>query len=67
MVGGKLVLSGSGSKVGTDSTHPITSGVVVGGCTTVSVASATSSVRRGSYSYWVEDDGHVHPAGSARR
>ena len=53
MVGGKLVLSGSGSKVGTDSTHPITSGVVVGGCTTVSVSSATTACDSGSYSYWV--------------
>jgi Tfp pilus assembly protein PilX len=53
MVGGKLVLSGSGAKVGTDSTHPITSGVVVGGCTTVGVSSATTACDSGSYSYWV--------------
>ena len=53
MVGGKLVMSGSGAKVGTDSTHPITSGVVVGGCTTVSVSSATTACDSGSYSYWV--------------
>ncbi len=53
MVGGKLVLSGSGTKVGTDATHPITSGVVVGGCTTVSVASATTACDSGSYNYWV--------------
>jgi len=53
MVGGKLVLSGSGSKVGTDAAHPITSGVVVGGCTTVSVSSATTACDSGSYSYWV--------------
>jgi Tfp pilus assembly protein PilX len=53
MVGGKLVLSGSGSKAGTDSTHPLTSGVVVGGCTTVSVSSATTACDSGSYSYWV--------------
>lgn len=56
-VGGKLVLSGSGAKVGTDSTHKITSGVVVGGCTTVSVASATSpclpSPASPSFNYWV--------------
>jgi hypothetical protein len=56
-VGGKLVLSGSGSKVGTDATHPITSGVVVGGCTTVSVSSATSpclpSPASPSFNYWV--------------
>ncbi|MDX6442746.1 MAG: hypothetical protein QOE43_2475 [Gaiellaceae bacterium] len=53
MVGGKLVLSGSGSKAGTDSTHPLTSGVVVGGCTIVSVSSATTACDSGSYSYWV--------------
>jgi Tfp pilus assembly protein PilX len=53
MVGGKLVLSGSGAKVGTDLTHPITSGVVVAGCTTISVAMATTACDSGSYSYWV--------------
>jgi Tfp pilus assembly protein PilX len=53
MVGGKLVLSGSGSKAGQDSSHPLTSGVVVGGCTTVSVAAATASCTSGAYNYWV--------------
>jgi Tfp pilus assembly protein PilX len=53
MVGGKLVLSGSGSKIGADATHPITSGVIQGGCTTVSVASATTACNSGSYNYWV--------------
>jgi len=53
MVGGKLIMNGSGSKIGTDSTHPITSGVVVGGCTTVSVSSATTACDSGAYSYWV--------------
>lgn len=53
MVGGKLVLSGSGTKVGTDSTHPITSGIAVGGCTTVGVTMATTACESGSYSYWV--------------
>ena len=53
MVGGKLVLSGSGSKVGTDVSHPITSGVVVGGCTTVSVASATGTCAPAGFNYWV--------------
>jgi hypothetical protein len=57
MVGGKLVMSGSGTKVGTDATHKITSGVVVGGCTTVSVASTTStcapSPASPSFNYWV--------------
>jgi Tfp pilus assembly protein PilX len=51
-VGGKLVLNG-GSKIGADSAHPITSGVVVGGCTTVSVTSTTSSCSGGGFSYWV--------------
>jgi Tfp pilus assembly protein PilX len=53
MVGGKLVLSGSGTKAGTDAQHPLTSGVVVGGCTTVSVSSATTACDSGSYNYWV--------------
>jgi hypothetical protein len=51
-VGGKLVLSG-GSTVGADTLHPITSGVVVGGCTTVSVTSATLPCSPASFSYWV--------------
>ena len=42
MIGGKLVLSGSGTSAGL-STHHLTSGVVVGGCTTVSVSSTTSA------------------------
>ena len=49
-VGGKLVLNG-GSKVGLDSSHPITSGVVVGGCTTGTVSSSTTPCSSG-YSYW---------------
>lgn len=53
MIGGKLVLSGSGTKAGQDSSHPLTSGVVVGGCTTVSVSSATGSCTSGAYNYWV--------------
>ena len=51
MVGGKLMLGSN--RVGADSTHPITGGVVVGGCTTVSVASATSSCTPASFNYWV--------------
>jgi Tfp pilus assembly protein PilX len=53
MVGGKLVLSGSGSKVGADSSHPITSGVVSGGCTNVSVSSSTSTCSAVGFNYWV--------------
>jgi Tfp pilus assembly protein PilX len=52
-VGGKLVLSGSNTSVGADATHPITSGVVVGGCNTTSVSSATTACNSGSYKYWV--------------
>jgi len=52
-VGGKLVLSG-GSSVGADSQHGITSGVVVGGCTTVSVSSATTSCNPTGFKYWVK-------------
>lgn len=51
-VGGKLVLLG-GSKVGADSAHPITSGVVVGGCTTVSVAASGAPCTSG-FNYWVK-------------
>jgi Tfp pilus assembly protein PilX len=53
-VGGKLVLSGSGTSVGDFATNPvtpITSGVVVGGCTTVSVTSVTGSCVTGGYQY----------------
>jgi len=42
MVGGKLVLSGSGTSAGL-AAHYLHSGVVVGGCTTVSVTSSTSA------------------------
>jgi hypothetical protein len=52
-VGGKLVLSG-GSNVGANSSHPITSGVVNGGCTTVSVTSTTLPCSSGAFSYWVK-------------
>ena len=53
MIGGKLVLSGPGSKIGTDSTHPITSGVADLGCTTVGVAAATSTCAPAGFNYWV--------------
>jgi Tfp pilus assembly protein PilX len=53
-VGGKLVMSGSGAKVGADSLHGITSGVVVGGCTTVAVTSTTTPCSPASFSYWVK-------------
>ncbi len=53
-VGGKLVLVG-GSTIGASSTQPITSGVVVGGCTTVSVTASTSPCSPTSFSYWVKN------------
>ncbi len=59
-VGGKLFLATN--KVGVDSTHPITSGVVQGGCTTVSVASATSPCDNGSFNYWVTTKDTFVPA-----
>jgi hypothetical protein len=52
-IGGKLVLSGS-SKIGVDLLHPITSGVVVGGCTTAGVTAATVPCDTG-FSYWVKN------------
>jgi|tagenome__1003787_1003787.scaffolds.fasta_scaffold20955339_2 hypothetical protein len=52
-VGGKLVLSGPNTQVGASSGVPITSGVVVGGCTTVSVSSAATACNSGSYRYYV--------------
>lgn len=54
MIGGKLVLVG-GSKIGADSLHPITSGVVVGGCTTVSASAATVPCSPTGFSYWVKN------------
>jgi hypothetical protein len=54
-VGGKLVLSGNSSSVGVNASTPITSGVVVGGCTTVAVTSTTSPCAGSSpsFNYWV--------------
>jgi Tfp pilus assembly protein PilX len=52
-VGGKLVLLG-GSKVGADSTHQIASGVVGGGCTSVSVSSSTTPCSPNGFNYWVK-------------
>src|SRR5262249_50455440 len=50
MVGGKLVLSGSGTSAGT-STKSLTSGVVSGGCTLVSVSSSTSACNSSTHYY----------------
>jgi hypothetical protein len=49
-VGGKLVLLG-GSSIGADALHPITSGVVMSGCTSVSVSSPTGPC---SSNFWVK-------------
>ena len=51
MVAGKLVL-GQGGAVGASAALPITSGVVVGGCTTVAVTSATTPCDNGTFNYW---------------
>ena len=50
-VGGKLILSGSGSSAGT-STKSLTSGVVVGGCNTTGVANAGTTCNS-STNYYV--------------
>src|SRR3954453_13631173 len=52
-VGGKLVLSGPNTQVGASSGVPITSGVVVGGCTTVSVTAAATACGPSAFNYWV--------------
>jgi hypothetical protein len=53
-VGGALYM-GAGSSVGVSSTAPITSGVVVGGCSTVSINSSMSPCAgtSPSFPYWV--------------
>jgi Tfp pilus assembly protein PilX len=55
MVGGKLVISDTNSSIGQDAGHPITSGVVVGGCNATSPANATSPCNNGSFKYWVRN------------
>jgi Tfp pilus assembly protein PilX len=50
-VGGKLYLTGG--SVGASSASKITSGVVVGGCTTVSISAATSPCDNGTFHWWV--------------
>jgi hypothetical protein len=55
-VGGSLYLA-SGTSVGASSTQPITSGVVVGGCTTVSITSTMYPCGGSSpkFNYWVKN------------
>ena len=52
MVGGKLSMP-SGS-VGASALAPITSAVVVGGCTTGAISSATTACDGGGYRYWAK-------------
>jgi hypothetical protein len=53
-IGGKLVINGNNNNsVGVSASIPITSGVVVGGCTNGSVSSTTTACASGSYKYWV--------------
>ncbi len=52
MVGGKLYLSAG--TVGASALAPITAGVVVGGCTTVSISSQASPCDNGTFHYWVK-------------
>jgi Tfp pilus assembly protein PilX len=53
-VGGKLVINGNnGNAVGVSASVPITSGVVVGGCTNGAVTSSTTPCASPAYRYWV--------------
>jgi Tfp pilus assembly protein PilX len=62
-VGGKLILGGSQSQVGTSSSQPITSGVVVGGCSTTYPPPTTTSpaCNPTSFKYWVGTAGTYVP------
>jgi Tfp pilus assembly protein PilX len=55
MVGGKLILSGSGTSAGT-STKSLTSGVVVGGCNTTGVANAGGTCNSSTHYYVASAD-----------
>ena len=55
MVGGKLAFWGNTDSVGQDSTHPITSAVVVGGCTKTNNSWTTSPCGNGTFNYWVHN------------
>jgi Tfp pilus assembly protein PilX len=55
MVGGKLILSGSGTSAGTSS-KSLTSGVVVGGCNTTGVANAGSTCNSSTHYYVASTD-----------
>src|SRR6202008_396570 len=50
MVGGKLILSGSGTSAGTSS-KSLTSGVVQGGCNTTGVANAGTTCNAATHYY----------------
>jgi Tfp pilus assembly protein PilX len=64
-VGGKLSLSANGTSVGADSSHPITSGVVVGGCTTGLVTSATTTCNAATHYYATTTDTFTSQAAPA--
>src|SRR5579862_1645600 len=61
MVGGKLILSGSGTSAGTSS-KSLTSGVVVGGCNTTGVANAGTTCNAGTHYYVASTDTFVSAA-----
>lgn len=58
MVGGKLVLSGSGTSAGT-TTKSLTSGIVVGGCNTTGVANAGTTCNASTHYYVTGTDTFV--------
>ena len=61
MVGGKLILSGSGTSAGTSS-KSLTSGVVVGGCNTTGVANAGTTCNSSTHYYVGSTDTFVSTA-----
>jgi Tfp pilus assembly protein PilX len=54
-VGGKLSMNGPNAQIGASSTVPITSGVVVGGCTSGAVTTATTACNSTNYRYYVKN------------
>jgi Tfp pilus assembly protein PilX len=56
-VGGKLSMNGPNAQVGTSAAVPITSGVVVGGCTYGAVTTATTPCNGTNYRYYVGSTG----------
>ncbi len=56
-VGGKLSINGPNASVGASAAVPITSGVVVGGCTNGAVTTATTACNATNYHYYVGSTG----------